>query len=359
MAGSECEMGNANTYLSNEERDGELLVEAAGHRWWDTISCLVKGGINVTYRTRVGASALHIALMDDNVPVDVVRMLIHPDLINSFCGKGETPLHVAANAHNTHVIKELLRANADPNIKTRKGETALDLYCRRLDLPPDVSILEAFFPEDVTIDMIKLLKKIYLSFLRCDIQEQDSIKSVLRFLLLHSRLQCKQDIVIKQLYSPAYCHFAVYTASNYLYQTFRHARQDRWFLKTDANLFETRLILMWLIKCGYTVKFPHSIKHNANPCIQEKQQEQVLSDVMEVYSRFNNQEENEPAHLFDLCSRVVHEHIQRPIRAEKYKELNLPSKIVRLLTKEDIVDQVYDDIVEYHENKNLQVNICA
>ena len=91
--------------LSKRGRDGKLLKDYISRQLWDKICCFVKKGGEVTYRNKKGESLLHVVLRDPSVPVDVVRVLIHPDLINSFCAQGFTPLHVAATTHNTlHVI---------------------------------------------------------------------------------------------------------------------------------------------------------------------------------------------------------------------------------------------------------------
>ena len=82
-------------------------------------------------------------------------------------------------------------------------------------------------------------------------------------------------------------------------------------------------------------------------------QQSTIRSINQIYAQHKLQE-NKLSPLFDLCCSVVREHIERPIiRAEKYRQLNLPASIVRHLTREDIADQVYDEIVEHHENKDL------
>ena len=53
-----------------------------------------------------------------------------------------------------------------------------------------------------------------------------------------------------------------------------------------------------------------------------------------------------------MCTVSLTNTLESAIRAEKYKQLNLPCSILRLLTREDSADRVHNTIVEYHETKD-------
>ena len=325
---------------------GRQLLRHAAWRRWDDIRFCVKKGADVTYRDSQGNSALHLALENPNVPVDVISILIHPDLINSIGGRRLTPLHIAAYGQNKDVIQELLRVNADPNIKRHYGISPLDFYIERMSLPLDVSILEALVPCDFRIDMMLVLERFGLSILRFGTDQHNImslVESVLRFFIIHAQVQYKTRISVQQISSANDCQFVVSSEPNI--NSSSSARRDKLFSGTNFETSQMRFILVCLIKCGYTIKFHPVIQHNPNAYNQHQQQDlEFLSDIKTIYSKYKHQEENATARLFDLCCSVVRLCIQRPIRAEKYRQLNLPSSIVRLLTSEDIADQVFDEI---------------
>ena len=283
---------------------------------------------------------LHVALCNSDMPIEVIRQLIQPNTINYICLLGLTPLAIATNFQSIEVIQELLRANADPNIRTSDGESVLDFYIRRQDLPLTVSILEELVPNDFRINIIAVFEEFCLRYMRHRLPEKD-MQSMLRFFLLHTQFHYQMRISIQQNDSPNGCRFAI------LSEPYMSCRSIQWFPASRMEVCEWRCMLMCLIKCGYAITFPPSMQLNSNTYYTQHQQKlEVLKDIKTIYSQYKHQEENEPVRLRDLCCSVVREHIQRPIRAEKYRQLNLPASIVRRLTRENIADEICDEIKE-------------
>ena len=69
----------------------------------------------------------------------------------------------------------------------------------------------------------------------------------------------------------------------------------------------------------------------------QQQEDQAMREINEIYPEYEHQEEYEVPKLSDLCSNVIHAHIQRPVTADKLKQLPLPKSMVHLLRREDVV----------------------
>jgi len=88
-------------------------------------------------RTETGLTALHIASATGNVRcVQMILDQAEADgqtrmiLDNSTNDHEETPLYVAAQYDHASVCEALLRAKADPSLKTHDGETSLWIAAR-------------------------------------------------------------------------------------------------------------------------------------------------------------------------------------------------------------------------------------
>lgn len=86
----------------------------------------VSAEIDVNRINQAGMTALHQAVLDDNMAI--VQVLIgHGAKVNIADVDTWTPLHAAAANGFTDIVKFLLKSGADKGILTEDGETALDL----------------------------------------------------------------------------------------------------------------------------------------------------------------------------------------------------------------------------------------
>ena len=361
---------------TGRDRDSELdrneveLIIPARNKRWQLVRDAVKNGADVSYVNKHGDSALHTALWCKEVPLDVIRLLIHPKIINSPTVDVKSPLFIAVNQQELPVIRELLRAGADPNFRYRPrclpnfpSFSPMELFLYRKDVSLDVSFLEELMPSDFSIDMLTLLKKLCLQYLGLGVQPQDvtEFQSVLRFVLLQTHFSYPLQVYIQQIECENGSCFALSNKAGISRDQLFRAEPGRWFAgmyQDTVREYEWHWIVRCLIKFGYTITFLPIIQQDPDAQTQQQkqpqqsnqQQHQVIRDIKAIYSQYKHQEEKEIAKLFDLCSNVVRAHVQRPFSADKFRQLKLPHPVVDHLTREDMVDQVYNEIMEYRKS---------
>ena len=358
--------GAFNTGLDDFEDSGfelpafetKALINLARKQRWEEVRNAVKNGADVCFTNKKGESALHTALWFEDVPLDVISMLIHPNIINTTkCGL--SPLHIAAMVQPDRAIPELLRAGADPNLRLRGNNmSAMDLCLFKVyNFSLDASLLEELMPGNFNIDMLTILESVCLRYLSSDAQPQNVIEfqSVLRLLLVHANVSYPLTVCVQQIdYRNGSC-FAVSSKPDNCFRIYTAV--ERWFVGTRRSMVEEcewHWIVQCLIKCGYTITFLPIIQQDPDAQTQQQQQQQhqVIRDIKSIYDKFKHQEEKEVAKLSDLCANVLRAHVQRPNRADKlsslkFRQLKLPKQIVPVLTREDMADTVYHAIQEY------------
>ena len=116
------------------------LIEAIRDRDHDTVHALLKQEVDVNAREGDGATALHWAVVRDDV--ELVEALLRAgadvDAANDY---GVTPLTLACINRNATAVGQLLGAGANPDAATSMGETAL-MTCARTG---SAEALEALF----------------------------------------------------------------------------------------------------------------------------------------------------------------------------------------------------------------------
>ncbi|XP_054741534.1 NF-kappa-B inhibitor cactus-like [Anastrepha obliqua] len=78
-----------------------------------------------------GDTYLHLACISghENVVAALIRLAIHPCLLDIKNDYSQTPLHLAALTKQRRILRMLLLAGAEPTIRDRRGNTALHLAC--------------------------------------------------------------------------------------------------------------------------------------------------------------------------------------------------------------------------------------
>ena len=87
---------------------------------------LAAGNVDKNVRDALGATALHVAILQSNLIV--VKLLLDYGFDPSAKAEknGNTPLHYAVAANNVNAVKLLLQYNANKNIRNLDGQTPLE-----------------------------------------------------------------------------------------------------------------------------------------------------------------------------------------------------------------------------------------
>ena len=103
------------------------------------INNLVEAGANASLRNAQGNSLLHIAVAAgsrrESTPSSVLILLQHGADANERDGEGYTPLHRAILNNQIEKAIELVEGNADINLTTPEGDTALHLAGNHIQIP--------------------------------------------------------------------------------------------------------------------------------------------------------------------------------------------------------------------------------
>lgn len=100
-----------------KEADGEMVINMLRR---------VSMEIDVNRINMAGMTALHQAVLDDNLPL-VHLLVTHGADVHKADVDSWTPLHAAAANGHTDIVRYLMDRGADTQAVTEEGETALDL----------------------------------------------------------------------------------------------------------------------------------------------------------------------------------------------------------------------------------------
>lgn len=111
--------------VNEQYEDGNtVLMIAAYDGQENAVAVLCRHGCDILLKNKVGQTALHMAAYwhDCLEPV----LALHPP-VNAQCHAGLTPLHHAAQAHDSLAIKMLLSAGADIRMQDKEGNASLHM----------------------------------------------------------------------------------------------------------------------------------------------------------------------------------------------------------------------------------------
>lgn len=108
--------------LVNEE-----LFNAIIDNKTEVVKVLLNIGANPNARStsKTGWTPLHYAAMEGNIDIITLLLKHHPE-VNAVTSYGVTPLHIAVSMHNEETVRTLLTAGANPFIKNKYEQTAID-----------------------------------------------------------------------------------------------------------------------------------------------------------------------------------------------------------------------------------------
>ena len=112
------------------------------------INNLLEVGANASLIDTEGNSLLHIAvaksfISSESAPTAVKILLEHRANPNALDRDGYTPLHRAILNNEIEKARELVEGNADINLTTPEGDTALHLACNHITLPTFQNLIKS------------------------------------------------------------------------------------------------------------------------------------------------------------------------------------------------------------------------
>lgn len=126
----------ANASTENTNRKTPLHY-AAEHRNLEIINQLIGSGVSVDPRNRWEQTPLHLAVKN-NCPDTVMCLLINKADVNAVDNQGNGAVHFAVGL-GAEILRLVLVAGADVNLRNKKGETALRILSGRT--MPDQNIM--------------------------------------------------------------------------------------------------------------------------------------------------------------------------------------------------------------------------
>jgi ankyrin repeat protein len=110
----------------NEGRTALFCASTQGYT--DIVNYLYGKGANPNLEDNEGNTCLHIARRNKTDLFECVKLLVDrfKIAVNSKNHKHETPLHIFASEGDKDIVAFLLKRGADPNLKTRYGQTSID-----------------------------------------------------------------------------------------------------------------------------------------------------------------------------------------------------------------------------------------
>ena len=120
-------------YIKNKENlnvtDSEYntgLIYAIHKGYYDIVKILIDAGADINKQNKLGGTALSVAAFNEDK--EILKLLIDNNInLNSKLKKdGHTPLICASHENNTDIVKILVEAGADVNIKDNDNMTALN-----------------------------------------------------------------------------------------------------------------------------------------------------------------------------------------------------------------------------------------
>jgi ankyrin repeat protein len=112
----------ANIDATDRENITPLMVAVATENS-NTVDLLLKSHPNINMQNNREQTALHAAVAIGNL--GIVERLIKAGADITICQHGGTPLHIAAQYHNTKVLEYLIQVGTFVNVRDRNGQTPL------------------------------------------------------------------------------------------------------------------------------------------------------------------------------------------------------------------------------------------
>ncbi|XP_067624998.1 NF-kappa-B inhibitor cactus-like isoform X2 [Eurosta solidaginis] len=132
MAERFCNLGLQNAPMNNLNSSSRITTAVAAATTKNTTESNQIPAWEKCYRQNdEGDTYLHLACISghENVVAALIRLAIHPCLLNIKNDYGQTPLHLASLTKQRRILRMLLLAGAEPCIRDSQGNTALHLAC--------------------------------------------------------------------------------------------------------------------------------------------------------------------------------------------------------------------------------------
>jgi E3 ubiquitin-protein ligase mind-bomb len=127
--------------VNAQEKDGHTALHGAIRRKSETgVGELLKcNDINLNIKSCVSKTALHLASLWKNIPIELFRVIIEKSTNVNAQDDGTTALHWATFKQSTTAVEELLKhKDVDVNLNDNKNQSALYIACAWKNIPIDL-----------------------------------------------------------------------------------------------------------------------------------------------------------------------------------------------------------------------------
>ena len=322
------------TVLTREElNDGcfylgrTLLHILIREQLWGAVRAAMNKTPDLTKTDIIKNTYLHLAVVSDNIPLDILDRLLLADVVNGQNNNGVAPLHfhVFHMYPNPVVIRKLLDAGASLDLGDNAGDFPIDKYMFHHAPQLNTDIFTLLLPQDRIHLSYTFIQLVSLSF-KFRTNEVTGLKDIIRLLILHMQPIRWNNVTFQQISSHS--------------RNFQLMVDSQHFLKRfSLSLAQAEVITFCLTQLGYRISSTTPDLFSISPDDNEVGQK-VVDNINRMWREYREQ----PVSLFHQCCEVVRSNVQLPLNRERLDKLQLPRDITERIARTDIADAVLDKL---------------
>ena len=335
-------------FIDYKSPNGHTILTACLKNFFDfeLLQLLLKKGADVTFRcSHKNRLPLHLLAnrFFDEWATSLVAAFSTGGMLNAQDEDGNTALHLAIQANNIKVYKELLSHHADKNIRNFKQQLPLEVYLADTDFyglrEVDIELVLHLLADDQAIGMDHFLLLLYRLILTPQFATTQ-LKPVLRTILERMPRAAWSNLIDLHLTS------SDLVETNVVIQIDNVIADD--FELTQAEVF-SRLL------CELPVRFqpaPDALTLSAH--LLSPQQARLLANINQLWKNYRAQQRLLPS-LSQICRQTIWSALE-PVRGYKIDALNLPHCIKQFIRQTEVADCMYDILMEFNVQHIIREN---